>query len=81
MTALQPGDCRRLRKIFRIMLTAAASNHGETCRRAHKSGSRLTEKPAFVEPQRSTPQRSRNFSGYIAPQLSGKSGASPFTAN
>ncbi|TPI62877.1 hypothetical protein FJ417_07510 [Mesorhizobium sp. B3-1-7] len=81
MTALQPGDCRCIRKIFRIMLTAAASNLGETCHRACKSGSRLAEKPIFVEAQRSTTQRSRNFSGYIAPQLSGRSGASPFTAN
>jgi hypothetical protein len=35
--------------IFRIMLTAAASNVGETCRRAGKSASRLAEQPAFVE--------------------------------
>jgi hypothetical protein len=63
------------------MLTAAASNLGETCRFACKSASRLAEKRAFVEAQLSRPQCSRNFSGYIAPQLSGRSGASPITAN
>ncbi|WP_292232196.1 hypothetical protein, partial [Mesorhizobium sp.] len=56
------------------MLTAAASNLGETCRRAGKSASRLAEKPVFVEVQHSPPQCSRNFSDYIAPQLSGRSG-------
>jgi hypothetical protein len=39
------------------------------------------EKSLFVEKSHSAPQCFRNFSGYIAPQLSGRSGASPITAN
>ncbi|MBZ9846369.1 hypothetical protein [Mesorhizobium sp. CA5] len=49
--------------------------------RAGKKRSRLAEKLGFVEEPRSTSQCFRNFSDYIAPQLSGRSCASPITAN
>ncbi|WP_141245342.1 hypothetical protein [Mesorhizobium sp. WSM4313] len=69
---------------FRIILTAAASNVREAVEnywRAGKKRSRLAEKLGFVEEPRSTSQCYRNFSDYIAPQLSGRSCASPITAN
>ena len=56
MTALQPVKCRRIWEIFRIILTAAASNLGETCWHAGKSGSRAAEKLEFVEELRSKAQ-------------------------
>jgi hypothetical protein len=59
MTALQPGNCRCIWKIFCIMLTATANDPGEgaeSSRRARKSGSGLAEKPVFVEVLRSMTQ-------------------------
>ncbi|TPO03191.1 hypothetical protein [Mesorhizobium sp. B1-1-5] len=69
---------------FRIILTAAASDlgetHGKPSARPQKQQP-LPEKLGFVEEPRSTSQCFRNFSGYIAPQLSGRSCASPIAAN
>jgi hypothetical protein len=65
---------------LRIILTAAASNLANLPAR-RKSARRLAEKLVFVEARRSTPQCSRNFSDYIAPQLSARSARPPITAN